>query len=180
MINAIANYSLKEIDRATRDEFERDTLYKACVIGMTPIPFLELVVAAVLAWVLPGQMSMLSFLALVPSIVGNSIGSAWMRKRVATPLVSRNWAAIAVYLIPLIVMFAGIAYNAYAPADGHDPVSLSHRRRRRYHHGAHPRPLHSSPPAPPRPSSPRCRARGLVPLRHLTRPFALTADAGFL
>ena len=46
-----------------------------------------------------------------------------MRKRVATPLVSRNWAAIAVYLIPLIVMFAGIAYNAYAPADGHDPVS---------------------------------------------------------
>lgn len=50
MINAIANYSLKEIDRATRDEFERDTLYKSCVIGMTPIPFLELVVAAILAW----------------------------------------------------------------------------------------------------------------------------------
>ena len=123
MINAIANYSLKEIDRATRDEFERDTLYKACAIGMTPIPFLELVVAAVLAWALPGQMSMLSFLALVPSIVGNSIGSAWMRQRVATPIVSRNWTAIAVYLIPLIVMFAGIAYNAYAPADGHDPVS---------------------------------------------------------
>ena len=123
MINAIANYSHTEIERATRDEFERDTLYKACAIGITLIQFLELVVAAVLAWVLPGQMSMLSFLALVPSIVGNSIGSAWMRKRVATPLVSRNWAAIAVYLIPLIVMFAGIAYNAYAPADGHDPVS---------------------------------------------------------
>lgn len=29
MINAIANYSLNEIERATRDEFERDTLYKA-------------------------------------------------------------------------------------------------------------------------------------------------------
>ena len=87
MINAIANYSLKEIDRATRDEFERDTLYKACVIGMTPISFLELVVAAILAWVLPGQMSMLCFLALVPSIVGNFIGSAWMRKRVALSLI---------------------------------------------------------------------------------------------
>ena len=78
MINAIANYSLNEIERATRDEFERDTLYKACAIGITLIPFLELVVAAILAWVLPGRMSMLCFLALVPSILGNSIGTAWM------------------------------------------------------------------------------------------------------
>lgn len=123
MINVIANYSLNEIERTTRDEFERDTCLKACAIGMTPIPFLELIVAAILAWVLPGQMSMLCFLALAPSIIGNSIGTAWMRKRVATPLVSRNWTAIAVYLIPLIAMFAGIAYNAYAPAEGHNPVA---------------------------------------------------------
>lgn len=123
MINAIANYTLNEIERATRDEFERDTLYKACAIGMTPIPFLELIVAAILAWVLPGQMSMLCFLALIPSILGNSIGTAWMRKRVATPLVSRNWTAMTVYFIPLIAMFTGIAYNAYAPADGHSPAS---------------------------------------------------------
>ena len=123
MINAIANYSLNEIERTTRDEFERDTCLKACAIGMTSIPFLELIVAAILAWVLPGQMSMLCLLALAPSIIGNSIGTAWMRKRVATPLVSRNWTAIAVYLIPLIAMFAGIAYNACAPADGHNPVA---------------------------------------------------------
>ena len=76
MINAIANYSLNEIERTTRDEFERDTCLKACAIGMTPIPFLELVVAAILAWVLPGQMSMLCFLALAPSIIGNTIGTA--------------------------------------------------------------------------------------------------------
>ena len=123
MINAIANYSLNEIERATRDEFERDTLYKACVIGMTSIPFLELVVAAILAWALPGQLCMLSLLAIVPSNLGNAIGSVWMRKHVAAPLVGRNWAAIAVYLIPLIVMFTGIAYNAYAPADGHNPAA---------------------------------------------------------
>ena len=123
MINAIANYSLNEIERATRDEFERDTLYKACAIGITLIPFLELVVAAILAWVIPGQMSMLCFLALVPSILGNTIGTAWMRQRVATPPVGRNWTAMAVYFIPLIAMFAGIAYNAYAPADGHNPAS---------------------------------------------------------
>lgn len=123
MINAIANYSLNEIERTTRDEFERDTCLKACAIGMASIPFLELIIAAVLAWVLPGQMSMLCLLALAPSIIGNFIGTAWMRKRVATPLVSRNWTAIAVYLIPLIAMFAGIAYNAYAPADGHNPVA---------------------------------------------------------
>ena len=118
MINAIANYSLNEIERMTRDEFERDTLYKACAIGITLIQFLELVVAAILAWALPGRMSMLCFLALVPSILGNTIGTAWMRQRVATPAVGRNWTAMAVYFIPLIAMCAGIAYNAYAPADG--------------------------------------------------------------
>lgn len=115
MINAIANYTLREIDRTARDEFERDTFYKAYAISASPTLFLELVAAAILAWVLPGQMSMLCFLAIAPSVFGNAIGTAWLRKRVATPLIGRNWPTMAVYLIPIIVMLAGIAYNAYAP-----------------------------------------------------------------
>ncbi|MGV0327750.1 transcriptional regulator [Corynebacterium guaraldiae] len=123
MINALANYTLNEIERASRDEYERETFYKACAVAAPPVQFLELVIAAILAWVLPGQMSMLCFLAIVPSVIGNAIGTAWLRKRVATPLVGRNWSAMAVYLIPAIAMFAGIAYNAYAPADGHNPTA---------------------------------------------------------
>lgn len=123
MINALANYTLNEIERASRDEYERETFYKACAVAAPPVQFLELVIAAILAWVLPGQMSMLCFLAIVPSVFGNAIGTAWLRKRVATPLVGRNWSAMAVYLIPAIAMFAGIAYNAYAPADGHNPTA---------------------------------------------------------
>ena len=123
MINALANSTLNEIERASRDEYERETFYKACAVASPPVQFLELVIAAILAWVLPGQMSMLCFLAIVPSVIGNAIGTAWLRKRVATPLVGRNWSAMAVYLIPAIAMFAGIAYNAYAPADGHNPTA---------------------------------------------------------
>lgn len=123
MINALANYSLRQIERASRDEYERETFYKACAVAAPPVQFLELVIAAILAWVLPGQMSMLCFLAIVPSVFGSSIGTAWLRKRVATPLVGRNWSARAVYLIPVIAMSAGIAYNAYAPADGHNPTA---------------------------------------------------------
>ena len=123
MVNALANYTLNEIERASRDEYERETFYKACAVAAPPVQFLELVIAAILAWVLPGQMSMLCFLAIVPSVIGNAIGTAWLRKRVATPLVGRNWSAMAVYLIPAIAMFAGIAYNAYAPADGHNPTA---------------------------------------------------------
>lgn len=115
MINALANYTLNEIERASHDEFERETFYKAYAISATPTLFLELVAAAILAWVLPGKMSMLCFLAIAPSVFGSSIGGAWLRKRVATPSVGRNWSAMTVYLIPLIVMFAGIAHNAYAP-----------------------------------------------------------------
>ncbi|MFH6889660.1 MULTISPECIES: hypothetical protein [Corynebacterium] len=121
MINAIANYTLREIDRASRDEFERETFYKAYAISAPPAQFLEFVVAAILAWVLPGQMSMLSFLVIVPSVLGNTIGTTWLRKRVAAPLVGRNWSAMAIYFIPIIAMIAGTAFNAYAPADGHIP-----------------------------------------------------------
>ncbi|OFO17637.1 hypothetical protein HMPREF3056_12790 [Corynebacterium sp. HMSC056F09] len=115
MINALANYTLREIDRASRDEFERETFYKAYAIAAPPAQFLEIVAAATLAWVLPGKMSMLCFLAIAPSIIGNLFGTAWLRKRVATPSVGRNWSAMTVDLIPLIVMFVGIAHNAYAP-----------------------------------------------------------------
>lgn len=121
MINALANYTLNEIERASHDEFERETFYKAYAISATPTLFLELVAAAILAWVLPGQMSMLCFLVIVPSVLGNTIGTTWLRKRVATPPVGRTWSAMAIYLIPIIAMIAGIAFNAYAPADGHNP-----------------------------------------------------------
>ena len=123
MINAIANYSLNEIERVSHDEYERETFYKACTIAAPPVQFMELVIAAILAWALPGQLSLLSFLALIPSVFGNAIGTVWLRQHVATPLVGRNWTMMAIYLIPLFVMFAGIAYHAYAPADGHNPAA---------------------------------------------------------
>lgn len=49
MINALANYTLNEIERASHDEFERETCYKALTISASPTMFLELVAAAILA-----------------------------------------------------------------------------------------------------------------------------------
>ena len=60
MINAIANISLNQMERASTDEFERDILTKASAITLTPITFLELIVAAILAWSLPGRLSLLA------------------------------------------------------------------------------------------------------------------------
>lgn len=68
-------------------------------------------------------MSLLCFLAIAPSALGNAIGTTWLRKRVAAPLVGRNWSAMAIHFIPVIAIFTGVAYNAYAPADGHNPTA---------------------------------------------------------
>ena len=103
MINAIANISLNQIERASTDEFERDILTKASAITLTPITFLELIVAAILAWSLPGRLSLLAFLAIVPSLAGTSLSAAW--------------TVTALYLIPMFLCFAGIAYHAYALSD---------------------------------------------------------------
>lgn len=117
MINAIANISLNHIERASTDEFERDILTKASAITLTPITFLELIVAATLAWSLPGRLSLLALLAIVPSIAGTSLSLAWMRRRIATPTVRSNWTLTALYLIPMFICFAGIAYHAFALSD---------------------------------------------------------------
>lgn len=117
MINAIANISLNQIERASTDEFERDILTKASAITLTPITFLELIVAAILAWSLPGRLSLLAFLAIVPSLAGTSLSAAWMRRHIATPTVRSNWTVTALYLIPMFLCFAGIAYHAFALSD---------------------------------------------------------------
>ncbi|WP_411703137.1 transcriptional regulator [Corynebacterium sp. LaCa142] len=121
MINAIANFSLQQIERASSDEFERDIITKSSAIALSPIAFLELIVAAILAWSLPGRLSLLALLAIVPSIVGTSLGSAWMRKHIATPNIRSNWAATVLYLIPMFIAFAGISYHAYSP-EGSNPT----------------------------------------------------------
>ncbi|MDK4208878.1 transcriptional regulator [Corynebacterium accolens] len=117
MINAIANISLNHIERASTDEFERDILTKASAITLTPITFLELIVAAILAWSLPGRLSLLALLAIIPSIAGTSLSTAWLRKHIATPTVRSNWTLTALYLIPMFICFAGIAYHAFTLSD---------------------------------------------------------------
>lgn len=117
MINAIANISLNHIERASTDEFERDILTKASAITLTPITFLELIVAAILAWSLPGRLSLLALLAIIPSIAGTSLSAAWMRRHIATPTVRSNWTLTALCLIPMFICFAGIAYHAFALSD---------------------------------------------------------------
>lgn len=124
MINAIANMSLNQIERASTDEFERDILTKASAITLTPIAFLELIVAAILAWSLPGRLSLLALLAIIPSIAGTSLSVAWMRRHIATPTVRSNWTLTALYLIPMFICFAGIAYHAFALSDAAAPYLI--------------------------------------------------------
>ena len=134
MINAIANISLNQMERASTDEFERDILTKASAITLTPITFLELIVAAILAWSLPGRLSRLALLAIVPSIAGTSLSTAWMRRHIATPTVRSNWTLAALYLIPMFLCFAGIAYHAFTLSDV-PAAPLPHLLDRRRRHG---------------------------------------------
>lgn len=124
MINAIANFSLQQIERASSDEFERDIITKSSAITVIPITFLELIVAAILAWSLPGRLTLLALLAIIPSIAGTSLSAAWMRKHIATPTVRSNWTLTALYLIPMFLCFAGIAYHAFALSDAAAPYLI--------------------------------------------------------
>ena len=47
-----------------------------------------------------------------------------MRRHIATPTGRSNWTLTALYLIPMFLCFAGIAYHAYALSDAAAPYLI--------------------------------------------------------
>lgn len=63
-------------------------------------------------------------LTIIPSIAGTSLSATWLRKHIATPTVRSNWTLTALYLIPIFICFAGIAYHAFALSDAAAPYLI--------------------------------------------------------
>lgn len=79
MINTIARYSFNEVDRAARDEFERDSLYKSFAVAFLVVQVMTIVTGAVLAWVLPGVHALWALAVFVPFVAGEIISSTWLK-----------------------------------------------------------------------------------------------------
>ncbi|MDO5032032.1 transcriptional regulator [Corynebacterium sp.] len=112
-----ADYTLKEIDRFSRDEFEHEVLLKTYAIGYVTAMFTVYCASAVLAWALPGALTFWALAPLVALAIAEGFSSRWMRKHIPAPARLRSWSGILLMLIPAVALFAGMFYRSREAVD---------------------------------------------------------------
>ncbi|MFW9216640.1 hypothetical protein ACOJA8_04510 [Corynebacterium striatum] len=94
-----ANLTLKEIANYSHDEFEAETYFKTYAIGYTTAFFTVYCVSALLAWVLPGRLSLWGLSPIVALAIAEFVSAHWMKKRVPRPNKMRSWTGITLMLV---------------------------------------------------------------------------------
>ncbi|PCC83233.1 hypothetical protein COM45_05440 [Corynebacterium accolens] len=112
-----ANLTFKEIANYSADEFEAETYFKTYAIGYTTALFTVYCVSALLAWVLPGRLSLWSLSPIVALAIAEFVSAHWMKKRVPRPNKMRSWTGIILMLVPTIALFAGLATKLSIDSD---------------------------------------------------------------
>ena len=120
MINQYGDTITGFVEDMATDEFEAATYHKAdSVSHMTVLPATALV-AAILAWTLPGRESLWSLtLLLIPSI-SSFAGTQWMRNYVAHPVMSVKKmprSVVVTYFALVAVWLAGIMVSMASAGD---------------------------------------------------------------
>lgn len=101
------------------DEFEKAQANRAGVVSYYWMNYATIALAPLLAWLLPGNLTYLSFLVMIPTFIGQIFGNSWLKKTVARPTIRNmnylwgwEWAFI------VAVMAAWLAGMIHAQGGG--------------------------------------------------------------
>ena len=94
------------------DEYQANTYLQSMAVGAYAAPIGATVAGAILAWVLPGNYSLLSILALLPILAHEIAADDWLRNRVPQPKYVPQKRYMGFVMIPCVAMIAGIAYRS--------------------------------------------------------------------
>ncbi|AKK02812.1 hypothetical protein [Corynebacterium epidermidicanis] len=111
---------IKRTENYYQDEFERSVAHRADTVAFFWANYSNIVLAAALAWIIPGQAAYFSFLALIPTALGGFIASRWMRTRIPTPQL-RNLS----HLKAIEWVFLGVTLAAWILGLGKDTPLLA-------------------------------------------------------
>lgn len=106
---------VRRAEDAVDDEYQAQVTHKASTVGLQYCLWSTMALAALLAWVLPGALSLWSFAVLVIPGVAAALGAGrWMRRHAPRPRyigpTATDWAVI---LPAAAVMLAGILVHAF-------------------------------------------------------------------
>lgn len=112
------SYAQTKIDAYTNsvdDEFELNQLHKSNIVNVTYSTWASYVVAAILAWALPGMLSYFALLALLPPVFGAMIGQNWLaRNNPRARYLKLSAVEWAFTFLTLAICMAGLVFNAFS------------------------------------------------------------------
>ena len=105
---------LQRYNNAVDDEYEREIMHQSSTLALHLMTYVTVLMAAILAWVIPGPQSLWSLLLILTAPICSFIAGRWMSKRAPRPSsLKTNGFEMAFLIIVIAVWIAGIWVNAY-------------------------------------------------------------------
>lgn len=108
-IDSFADFALNDLRQRTDDEYQLDVAVKSTVVAYYTMPLSLMAVSAVLAWLLPGWLSVLAILPYTTLLVAEFVAYAWHLPRAPRPRSSVAPLYSVAIIALLLVLLAGIA-----------------------------------------------------------------------
>lgn len=97
---------IERVNALVDDEYQAQTAHQAATVGARYSMWASLFAGAVLAWVLPGNYALLSFVVmLVPMLTSEITAEQWMRRRAPRP----RYMSLRPVEWGLLILFLGVA-----------------------------------------------------------------------
>ncbi len=119
MIKSLGDRLVTRVETTVDDEFERAVLHRSSSVFAQISVAATMVGMVVLAWALPGWLSLWSSLLIVPLLLAEMIAQTWLRSQVASPRASRMSVRTVIALAVFTVAWAaGVQYQTSGLSDG--------------------------------------------------------------
>ncbi|MDR7329023.1 hypothetical protein [Corynebacterium guangdongense] len=119
MFKSIGDHLIARADATVDDEFERAILHRSASVYAHVTVIVSMACMVVLAWALPGWLSLWSTLLAAPMLLAEFTSQAWLRGQIASPRARRVDAATVVTSFVFALAWAGgVQYRTAGLAEG--------------------------------------------------------------
>jgi hypothetical protein len=109
---------VRRVNATVDDEYQERIVHQAATVTWRYAYFSTVVAGAVLAWVLPGKLTLWSIIVLVPVGVAGVAGDQWMKRYSPRPRAVRLSGAETVCVAALILVWLAGIYHHISGGDG--------------------------------------------------------------
>lgn len=110
------DFIIERAESYYQDEYEKLVMHRSNTLAVHYNSMLALLLAATLAWALPGMLSFWSFAALVPTVLSSFLASRWLTQHIPRPVakIAKTTTAEWIIIAGMTIMWlVGLWNNAF-------------------------------------------------------------------